>query len=219
MLAPKAVIFDFDGVVVDSEPLIYEAATRIFATFGARITLEDVRPGIGAGSSYVSIPMKKYGITGVTVEEMVRRRAEEYLKIARTRLRKKEGFDSLMKGIRSRGWKTALASSSTNDWIEKSMEYASVDSTLFDVIVNGDSIPRKKPFPDLFLKAVEGLGVPPNGCVVVEDAAPGVEAAHRAGIPCVALVGTMSRNALREADFLAESLDEVAQVLLTIPQA
>lgn len=212
----KAVIFDFDGVVVDSEPLIFEAAKKVFAEYGADLTLEDVRPGIGAGISYVSVPMKKYGIEGVTLEQMVDRRSEEFLQIAETRLRKNDGFDDLVRFVRAKGWKTALASSSHNDWIEKSMAFAGVDRADFDVVVNGDSIQRKKPFPDLFLNAAVGLGFPPSECIVIEDALPGIEAARRAGSRVIGLVGTMSEEDLQVADFVTTSLGEVGKILNTI---
>jgi beta-phosphoglucomutase len=218
-MAPKAVIFDFDGVVVDSEPLIFEATSKIFAEFGVELQPEDVRPGIGAGISYVTLPMQKYGIAGATADELLRRRSEEYLKLAKVRLRKNEGFDALITWIRSRRLRTALASSSNNDWIGKSMEFAGVDRGCFDVIVNGDAVARKKPFPDLFLAAAEGLGIPPKECVVIEDAVPGIEAAHRAGMLCIALAGTMPAEELRAADRVVKSLKEGPQALLTIPQA
>jgi HAD superfamily hydrolase (TIGR01509 family) len=209
----KAVLFDFDGVVVDSEPLIFEAARKVFAGYGVDLTLEDVRPGIGAGTSYVELPMRKYGISGVTAEELVARRAEEYLKIANTRLRKVEGFDALVGEIRKRGGKTALASSSTNDWVVQSLRAASVDPFSFDLIVQGDAVPRKKPFPDLFLNALKGLGISSSDGIVIEDAVTGIAAARAAGIRSIGLVGTMPAEALSSADFVVSSLYEAREIL------
>jgi HAD superfamily hydrolase (TIGR01509 family) len=212
----KAIIFDFDGVVVDSEPLIFEAAKKVFAKYGVDLTFEDIQPGIGAGSSYLTHPLKKYGLTGVTVEELVKQRAAAYLEIARTKLKKMEGFDNLIQEVQKRNLKTALASSSPNRWIAKSLEAAAIDPKLFNVIVDGDSVPRKKPFPDLFLKAAEGLGLSPRDCVVIEDALPGIEAARRAGIRCIALAGTMREEQLGDADIVALRLADVPNILDTI---
>jgi beta-phosphoglucomutase len=209
----KALIFDCDGVVVDSEPLIYEVAKKIFARYGVDLKLEDVHPGIGAGNRYMTEVVKKYGIKGVTVEELTRERAEKYLELAKTRLRPVAGFVDLIEEVKRRGLKTALASSSPNYWVESSLRSASVDPKLFDVIVNGDSIRRKKPFPDLFLRAAEELHVTPDESLVVEDAPMGIEASHGAGIRCIALVGSVPKGMLTGADFVIDGLREIPKLL------
>ncbi|MFH1263764.1 MAG: HAD family phosphatase [Pseudomonadota bacterium] len=209
----RGVLFDCDGVVVDSEPLIFEVTKKLFAPFGVDLQLDDVRPGIGAGGKYVSAPMEKYGITDVTVEEMLRRRTSAYLELAKEKLRPLPGFETLMEEIRKRGLKTALASSSSNHWVMESLKAVSIDPKRFDFIVDGDSIAKKKPNPDVFLEAAEGLNLKPAECLVIEDAAPGIEAAHRAGCRCVALTSTLPREKLTPADYLVDRLTDVIPIL------
>ncbi len=85
---------------------------------------------------------------------------------------------------------------------------------LFSVAVNGHDVVRGKPEPEVFLAAAEKLNIPPENCVVIEDAPVGLEAAHRAGIPAVALTGTATREQLKDAELIVDSLKELTPEIL-----
>jgi beta-phosphoglucomutase len=209
----EAVIFDCDGVVIDSEPLIFEVTRGIFREHGIEIRFEDVVGGIGAGKKYVELPREKYGLTALPVEELLKLRKDRYLQLAEKKLKPVPGFFDLMADIKRRELKTALASASSYDWVLQSLHFAGVDPGFFDVIVNGDRIERKKPFPDLFLAAVRELEVDRSSCLVIEDAPTGVEAARRAGIRSVALVNSLPAELLSNADTLVRELLEIPGIL------
>jgi beta-phosphoglucomutase len=84
----------------------------------------------------------------------------------------------------------------------------------FNYTVNGLEIGRKKPFPDIYLKAAQHLGLKPEECLVVEDAVSGVRAAKAAGCKCLAVTITFSREALHEADWICDSLLNVTEEAL-----
>src|ERR1043165_1456756 len=113
----SAVVFDSDGVVIDSEGIIFEAAKIAFKKYGVTLKHEDVVGGIGAGDLYIRLPMEKYGITQVTLEQLYGERDAIYREMAPGRLRAKPGVKELLHDLKRRKFKTALASSATTETI------------------------------------------------------------------------------------------------------
>ena len=205
----KAIIFDCDGVVVDSEPLIFQATKQVFRKYGVDLQRQDVLEGIGAGSKYVSDPREKYNLSRVSVEDLMKARSEAYQALADKDLRAKEDVLPFLRWLKDRAFLTGLASSSPNTMVRRSLSSAKVDPELFDKIVDGDSIQRKKPAPDVFLKASDLLGVPPKSCLVIEDAPPGIQAALAAGMKCVAITGSVPTERLSSADLVIDRFEEL----------
>jgi HAD superfamily hydrolase (TIGR01509 family) len=205
----KAFIFDNDGVVINSEPLIFEATARVFSAYGINLKKEDVQKGIGAGSKYVEYPRDKYGLVYVSIEELMKARENEFRILAADRLQPFPGFFTLMKLLRQRGIRTALASSAATEVVYYNLSLAGIEPNLFDHIVDSTRIKNKKPAPDIFLAASEHLGIPPRNCLVIEDAPPGIEAARKAEMKVVALATTLPKSFLSNSDYVVDSFEDL----------
>jgi beta-phosphoglucomutase len=208
--AIEAVIFDMDGVLTDSEPLINAAAVAMFQEQGLAVRPEDFRPFVGTGENrYLGGVAELHGWS-IDLASAKRRTYEIYLELVPKELRAFPGAVELVKGCRAAGLKVAVASSA--DWIkiEANLDRIGLPPASWDAIVTGDDVEHKKPAPDIFLEAAARLKVPPAACVVVEDAVNGVEAAKAAGMYCVAVAQSFDVAQLGQADLVRDSVVEVS---------
>ncbi|WP_419993272.1 HAD family hydrolase [Streptomyces boninensis] len=184
---PAAVIFDLDGTLVDSEPNYYEAGKRILAQFGVPdFTWEEHAEFIGIGTrETVGILRERYGIDA-PVDEMLDLKNAAYLELAAAHTDAFPQMRKLAELLQANGNPMAVASGSSRTAIEAVLPGAGLDSVL-TTIVSAEEVTDGKPAPDVFLAAARLLGTKPADCVVVEDAPPGVEAARRAGMRCIAV--------------------------------
>ena len=113
-----------------------------------------------------------------------------------------------MRGLHDAGFSQALASSAPIENIELISEVLGLGRYL-TVLVSGETVPLGKPAPDIFLKAARELNIAPTHCLVIEDAVAGVEAAHAAGMRCIAVAGNRDLPGLRKADLMVKTLTEV----------
>ena len=211
---PEGVIFDMDGVLLDSEPYICEAACRMFAERGLQVQPEDFLPFVGAGENrFVGGVAEKYGHP-VDIEEVKARTYAIYLDIIRGRLEPLPGVLAFIDKCRAMNKKLALATSADRIKADGNLREIGLPAETFEAVVTGEDVVHKKPDPEIFLSAAEKLSLDPARCLVVEDAVNGVQAAKAAGSRCLALTTSFSREQLAGADWLAASWDEVpAEVL------
>ena len=184
----RAVVFDFDGIVLDSETPEYESHRRIYERCGASLTVEEWRDAIGVWNEG-----HHERVFAVLCERSPRAPDREAYFAERHRI-----FDALipgapMRGIRelllaldAAGVPAAIASTSPARWVRPSLERIGVAS-LFRAIVSGDEVPRRKPAPDVYLEAARRLGVDPAHAAAIEDPGPGVAAARAAGMRVIAI--------------------------------
>ena len=207
----RAVLFDMDGVLVNTEAIINAAAIRALAEFGVQAKAADFAPFVGAGENrYVGGVAELYGKR--FVPEMKQRTYEIYLELLPGMGKAFPGARELVERLRCAGIACAVASSADRIKVEANLTTTvGVPLSLFGTIVTGEDVTRRKPFPDLFLLAAERLGVAPAACCVVEDAVNGVQAAKAAGMRCVAVATSFS-----PAELLAAGADlvraDIAQV-------
>ncbi|MFI9201408.1 HAD family hydrolase [Streptomyces sp. NPDC053048] len=185
--AGRAVVFDLDGTLVDSEPNYFEAGRRVLARYG--VTGFDWREhtrfiGVGTRETMETL-RREYGIEA-PVEELLAAKNRVYLELARTRTEVFPGMRRFVELLHAAGVPLAVASGSSRPAIEAVLARTGL-SDRFVTLVSAEEVARGKPEPDVFLEAARRLGVPPVDCAVVEDSAPGVEAAHRAGMRCLAV--------------------------------
>lgn len=208
----RGVIFDMDGVLCDSEPLIAEAAGRMFKQrHGLDVTAEDFKPFVGAGEDrFLGGVAEKYGHRLEMPGDKDTTYAI-YLDIIRGRLTPLPGAVSFIAACRARGLRLAVATSADQVKLEGNLKEIGVPRSTFDACVSGSEVARKKPEPDIFLAAAERLGLAPAECLVVEDAPNGVRAAKAAGMRCLGLTTTFSAAQLRAsgADWIAPDLAHV----------
>jgi beta-phosphoglucomutase len=202
----KAIIFDMDGVLVDSEPFILEAATRMFAERGLSVQPEDFKPFVGAGENrYVGGPAETHGFP-LEIEEAKARTYAIYDEITRGRLDPLPGVRQFIAEARTLGLKLAVASSADPVKIGINLREIGIPEETFDAVISGLDVVHKKPAPDIFLLAAQRVGVEPPHCVVVEDAINGVAAARAAGMRCLGLTTSFSAAQLTGADWIAPDL-------------
>lgn len=202
----KAIIFDMDGVLVDSEPFICEAATRMFAEHNLTVSPDDFIPFVGAGENrYIGGVAEKYGFP-LDMERDKARTYAIYGEIAKGRLEPLAGAREFIAKARERGLKLAIASSADRIKVETNLREIGVPADMFDAVVSGLDVVRKKPDPEIFLHAAGKIGVEPSACLVVEDAVNGIAAAKAAGMRCLGLTTSFSPADLADADWTAPDL-------------
>lgn len=181
----KAVIFDMDGVLVDSEPLLFEAERILLAELGAELTEEAKKPFIGMGGHEVLQALLGHFGLEADVAALGKHKGEIYLELART----VPGFSptaELARAVHADGLPLAIASGSSQEGIAICLSAIGLTEQ-FPVQVSVSSVARGKPAPDVFLAAAEQLGVDPANCLVVEDAIHGVQSAQSAGMRVIAI--------------------------------
>ena len=196
----RAVVFDMDGVLTDSEPLINAAAVAMFRERGVVVEPDDFLPFVGTGENrYIGGVAEKHGVE-LAIEEAKKRTYEIYLALVPDRLHAFPGAVDFVWSCRRAGLKTAVASSADLIKIEANLHKIGLPPQSWDAVVSAEDVVHKKPAPDIFLAAARKLGVTPESCVVIEDAVNGVQAAKAAGMFCVAVAQTFPAEKLSAAD-------------------
>lgn len=210
----KGVIFDMDGVLVDSEEFIAKAACMMFEEKGLKVVPEDFKPFIGTGEDrFIGGVAEKYGFP-LDLSIAKPRTYDIYLEIIKGSLKPLPGVKEFIAGCRDKGMKLAVASAADLRKVRGNLAEIGIKNGTFDTIVTGDDVERKKPAPDIFLLAAERLALPAENCLVIEDAVSGVAAAKQAGAKCLAITSSFTPEQLAGADFFAENLENAPKEAL-----
>lgn len=206
----ELIIFDMDGVLTDSEPLINEAAVNMFHEKGHKVQPEDFYPFVGTGEDrYIQGVAEKYGVE-LDVPSAKKRTYEIYLDLVPNKLRAFPGAVELVHECREKGLKTAVASSADIIKVEANLNSIGLlPDKDWDFIVAGEMVKNKKPAPDIFLFAANQLGCAPSRCVVIEDAVHGIEAANAAEMWCIGVAQTFPAEQLTKANIVFPSLADL----------
>ncbi len=213
MIKKTGIIFDMDGVLVDSEPVIKAAAIAGLAEYGVNARPEDFDPFVGAGEDkFIGGVAEKYGVR--YIKDMKRRVYEICLDLVKDNLKIYEGISGLLGRLSNKGYSLALASSADRIKVEANLDTAGISFSLFETILTGEDVINKKPAPDIFLKAAERLGVMPESCYVVEDAENGIKAAKTAGMKAVGITTSFSYDRLKaqNADFVFDNTLDIETI-------
>jgi HAD superfamily hydrolase (TIGR01509 family) len=210
----RAVIFDMDGVIVDSEPAHVKSERQLFAPYGISLSDEELQSYMGRSSWFLLEDIiRKYGIDA-KAERLYPEHKKNLLQLYREEVEPIPGALELIGDLKNRGVDLALASSSDRDLVLSIVEKFQLTST-FCVLVSGDEVQRVKPHPDIFLKALERLGRSPRESIVIEDSQAGVQASNSAGIICVGFRSPHSQTQdLSEASMVVDDLCTVNYRLL-----
>jgi beta-phosphoglucomutase len=193
------VIFDMDGVLVESEPFIAEAAVRMLAEKRVAVRPEEFRPFIGMGEDrFLGGVAEARGVVLDLPRDKVRT-YEIYLELIQGRLEPLPGVARFIGHCCSLGLRLAVASSADRMKVEGNLRALGLPSGTFDAVVVGEDIIIKKPAPDIFLEAARRLGLEPGACLVIEDAVSGVTAARVAGSRCLGITTSFSADRLMAA--------------------
>ena len=204
----RAVLFDFDGTILDTETPEFEEWRASFRARGHDLTLEVWQHSLGTVGAYDPCAHLA-DLTGTPFDHDALRK-EVYAR-HQTRCEAQPllpGVASRAREARAAGLKTAVASSSLSSWVEGWLARHGIRD-LFDAVCTRDEVRQVKPAPDLFLLAAARLGVPPAQCLVFEDSPNGIRAAQRAGMRCVAVPNALTRQlTLPDPDLVVSSLAE-----------
>lgn len=182
-----AVLFDMDGVVINSEPLWEEVEVETYRSLGVPMTPELSRTTLGlTARDAVQKWFARFGWSGPSVDEVVEMVASRMEPAIRERGSEIPGAGDLVRRVRSAGKRTALATSSPYRLVEATLDRLQLRDA-FDVVYSGTEEPLGKPHPGIFLTVAARLGVEPTRCLVIEDAVTGCVAAKAARMMCVAL--------------------------------
>jgi beta-phosphoglucomutase-like phosphatase (HAD superfamily) len=205
------VIFDMDGVLIDSQPLHFNIDLEVLRIAGASPMQADVerRAGMANRDRWPGYK-REFGLS-LSVDELISLHVGILMKLFReSALGPVSGIPELLATLKEARIKTAVASSSSMALINLVLEKLRI-ARYFDDLVTGEDVKNGKPAPDVFLKAAEILGSPPENCAVIEDSANGVLAARRAGMRCVAYRNPASgEQDLSPADMIIDSFSQIS---------
>ena len=207
----KAFIFDMDGVLIDTEPVHHAAEKEVFAHYG--ILTDDAELATYAGTTHGWLfedISRKRGVEVPLPEAVARKDQLFFAAMERADLQPIPGIPQLLRRLRALGVKMAIASSSSDAFIASVVDRLQIRS-YFDVLVSGENLPKSKPYPAIYTLTARRLGVRPRDCVVLEDAAQGVQAAKGAGMYCIGFDSPDSYGGqdLSLADRIVQFIDEI----------
>lgn len=208
-----SLIFDCDGVLVDSEKLSCTSWLPVLARCGLYAELSEIEQFVGKSDGAVLEHFRRQTDRPLS-DELVDEREREYFDLAAGRLRPFPGLLEALETLRERGTRLAVASSGRPDKIHFNLTQAKV-SEFFEVVCSATEVERGKPAPDLFLEAATRLGVQPESCAVVEDSLFGVRAARAASMTAIAFCSSYTAEQLRDAGahHVFESYSELIPLL------
>lgn len=194
----EAIIFDMDGVLLDTEGAMLKATIAGFADYGVTACEEDFIPFFGTGSAgYFGGVCAKYGIP--FTPELSKHMYDRYLDIVDEEAVLYPGIPEKIQELYQAGFRIAVASSSSREKVEANLRVAGINKDWLGCVVTENDVTKVKPDPEIFLTAAKGLGVSPDKCLVCEDSFSGVMAAIAAGMKCVGIRGTYDDEKLIES--------------------
>jgi HAD superfamily hydrolase (TIGR01509 family) len=203
----KAVIFDMDGVIIDSEPFHWEVNKRIFKSMGIDVSEEEYHRYIGVSNTNMWTALRRSHGLRQSVGQLVAMQVRgniDFMK--KEHVNPVDGVIDLIIGLKKAGLLLGLASSSPHQIIAMVLDKFNIRS-FFDAVVSGEDFENGKPAPDIFLAAASMLSVLPEQCVVIEDATHGVEAAKAARMKCIGFSNIHSPGQdLGKADVVIDGL-------------
>jgi beta-phosphoglucomutase len=208
----KAILFDLDGVFVDTLHYHYLAWKQMLEELGGTVSEHTILLHEGRNSREIlPLLLRDAGITlpEEKHQDFIDRKREYYRSIVNV-----YHFPNalpVMEQLKARGFKTALVTACALRNMETSMN--AEQRAKFDFVITGDEVPRAKPFPDPYLTAMRELGMTPEECIVVENAPLGIDSAKAAGMQCIAIETTLGREYLAHADLIIHDIEE----LLALP--
>ena len=206
-------IFDVDGTLVDSHEAHFRAWSETLDGSGIEYGADDFRRDFGRRNPEIIEAVWNTSGRGdpdpVLVANLAEEKERRFRDLLAADFPEMTGAAALLRGLDHAGWSVAIGSSAPSENVDLSLTMLGVEDVV-DEVVSGDDVDRGKPEPDVFLEAARRLGLPPERCIVIEDAPSGVESAHRAGMRAVAIASTgRTRMELEAAELVIESLGEI----------
>lgn len=205
----KLVIFDMDGVLLDSEKLYMDMNQIFFRQLGAEISIEEHQTFIGISATKMWTYIKEKFDLAETVEKLKEQeKALKYKTLSETELFPTPGVVDFLEYLKQKEYTLAIASSSLKINVDLILSKLRLH-TYFDLIISGEQVERGKPDPDIFLKVANHYNRSPEDCIVIEDSTNGVVAAKAAGMSCIGYYNPGSgKQDLSQADKILDSFND-----------
>jgi len=204
----KAVIWDMDGVIANTGPYHLKGWQIVLQNTGKHYTEEEFRRNTGRRSDSILRDILGEQATQEEVTRIIQQKERIARQLISQNVKSYPGVIKLITSLKEHGFKTAVASSAPMGSIQLITRSLKIHK-YFDAIVSGWDLTKSKPDPEIFLQTVEKLDVKAENAIVIEDAIVGVAASKRAGIRCIAVTNTNTREALKEADLIVDTLEEI----------
>ena len=211
----EAILFDMDGVLVDSEPIHIEIEKLQFRLNNILISEEEHLKYMGTASDVMWKAIAERHPISIPVEELIEQNRIESVRFFSelAEIPVMPGLVELLEKLRTKKYPMAVASSSTPEMIDLILEKTQLKK-YFQAIVSAEEAGKSKPEPDVFLVAAQKLGVKPENCLVIEDSFNGIAAAHAAGMSCVAYQSPgVDPKTQKEADSIVKSFEQLGMML------
>jgi len=207
----KSIIFDMDGVIIDSEPIHFKVEKKLFKNLGLAISDEEHHSFVGTVSRETWLYIKDKYKLNQSIEELVEMEGVSYMDclLSQENIKPIPGVTELIEELRRNNVKLVVASSASIKNIETVLQMFNLER-FFETKISGDEVNNGKPAPDIFLYAVKIIGAEPEECIVIEDSKNGVEAAKSAGMKCIGFENPNSgKQDLSSADMVINSFSEI----------
>jgi beta-phosphoglucomutase len=203
----KGILWDMDGVLVDTGEYHYRSWAKVLAEYDLDFSRSFFRDTFGMNNEGVLTALMGESLTPALLAEIGDQKEEAFRNAVSGNARPLPGVVDWLKRLLDAGFQQGIASSAPQENIDALVDQMGL-RPYFKVIISGSKMPAK-PAPDLFLRVAAQLEVPAERCIVVEDAVAGVEAAVRAGMACVAVTTTNRAEALAGADIVVGQLHDL----------
>lgn len=203
----KAVIFDMDGVVVDTGLIHNTAEKKVLDEIGIHMTFDEIQEYAGQAAEVWFKEVLKKNKKSANIEELVKKKFNMVYDILEDEIPVIPGFLDLFKSLKRNKIKVALASGSSKKFMNFIVSKLELK---FDLVISSEEVSKGKPDPELFLMVSKKLKIEPEDCLVIEDANLGVIAAKRAKMKCIGFINKNSGNQdLSKADLIVKNLSDI----------
>jgi len=211
----QAVIFDMDGVLIDSQPLHYKIDIEVLLACGYPATLETVTPYTGISNPDRWPKYKETLGLSQSVEGLIELQVEFMIKIFnQAALTPIDGVPALLQSLKENNILCGVASSSSHELINLVLEKCEI-AHFFAHLISGEDVKTGKPAPDIYLKAAKVFGLPPELCIAIEDSTPGILSAKNAGFICIGYVNPNTHGQdFARADHVVNHFDECREIII-----
>lgn len=206
----EAVIFDMDGVIIDSEPFHLDICLELFKKLNIAMPEDEYKTYIGVSNTSMWTTIKNRYCLKESVNELATLQSNACIEYLKEKDEKPiPGVVDILESLKQNEIKIALASSSPMEGIRLVLDKFNI-SHYFQAVISGENLERGKPAPDIFLNAAKILKAQPQFCTVIEDSNHGVSAAKAAGMKCIGFQNPNSGNQdLKAADLIVNSLKDL----------
>jgi len=210
----KAVLFDMDGVLLNSEPLHDETNLKILSDLGVEADSSVTDPYVGRTSEALWKALKERFQLEMSIEDLMDRQWDTNIRnLPESGIGPSDGLCELLQYLRDNHFRATVASSSRGVFVEAVLDYLGI-SSFFEGYTCGEEINNSKPAPDIFLLAAKKMNVLPSECLVIEDSSAGVRAGKAAGMVTIGYVNPTSEGQdVSSADITVSNLADVCRIL------